>query len=244
VSDWELIFDELYLRTYAPLDAPEQAEGMATGAIGLAECEPGADVLDAPCGYGRHALVLAEAGFRVVGLDRSPVLLGEARRRSAGAEWPRWVAGDYRELPFEDASFNAVLHLFSSFGYYGEDDDRRMFREFRRVLRPGGRLVVETTHRDRLVCIFRPSDWEELPDGAARLERRSFDPATGVIHTAHVYWPRGGEPVPAEYDIRVYAATEVRALLAAAGFSEVELYGGLGGEPLSTESRLVAVAGS
>ena len=102
--------------------------------------------------------------------------------------------------------------------------------------------MVETMHRDRLVRIFQPSGWDELPDGAARLERRSFDPATGVIHTVHVYWPRGGEPLTAEYDMRVYAATEVRALLAGAGFSQIEFYGGFGGDPFSSESRLVAAA--
>jgi ubiquinone/menaquinone biosynthesis C-methylase UbiE len=242
VSEWGRIFDELYLRTYAPLETPEQAEAMATGAVTLAGCEPAAAVLDAPCGYGRHALVLADAGYRVVGLDRSPILLDEARRRSEGREWPRWVAGDYRELPFEDASFDAVLHLFTSFGYYGEEDDLRMFREFRRVLRTGRRLVVETMHRDRLVRIFQPSGGDELPDGAARLERRTFDPATGLVHTVHAYWPRGGEPVTAEYDARAYAATEVRGLLERAGFSETEFYGGLGGEAFTVDSRLVAVA--
>lgn len=242
MSDWDRVFDELYLLTYAPLEPPEQAEAMATGAMALAGCEPGADVLDAPCGYGRHALVLADAGYRVVGLDRSPVLLGEARRRSGRREWPRWIAGDYRELPFADASFDAVIHLFTSFGYYGEPDDERMFREFRRVLRPRARLVVETMHRDLLVRIFRPSDWDELPDGAARLERRSFDAGSGIVHGALAYWPRGGEPVTAAYDARVYAAHEVRAVLARAGFADIELYGGLGGEPLSLETRLVAVA--
>ena len=88
MTDWDRLFDELYLKTYAAIQRDEDAEPLALGAMRLAGCEPPADVLDAACGYGRHARVLAGAGYCVVGLDRSPVLLAEARRRSEGAEWP------------------------------------------------------------------------------------------------------------------------------------------------------------
>src|SRR3712207_6931370 len=55
-----------------------------------------------------------------------------------------------------------------------------LFRsEFRRVLRPGGALVVETMHRDRLVRIYDPQSWEELPDGGLVCEERRPDWETG-----------------------------------------------------------------
>jgi 2-polyprenyl-3-methyl-5-hydroxy-6-metoxy-1,4-benzoquinol methylase len=66
-SDWDRLFDELYLKTYA-VQRDEEAEALAIGAMRLADCEPGADVLDAACGYGRHSRVLAKAGYRTVGL--------------------------------------------------------------------------------------------------------------------------------------------------------------------------------
>ena len=59
---------------------------------------------------------------------------------------------DYRELPFADASFDAALNLFTSLGYLGDEEDTRVLREIGRVLRPGGRLVIEILHRDRLVA--------------------------------------------------------------------------------------------
>ena len=70
-------------------------------------------------------------------------MLAEAEWRRGDAEWPHFVRGDYRELPFEDASFDAVLNLFSSLGYLERDEDVGVLREFRRVLRPGAR-----SHRD------------------------------------------------------------------------------------------------
>lgn len=162
-DSWDELFDEIYLRTYASLQrGGEDVEEQALGAVALAGCPPGGDVLDVPCGYGRHTIPLARAGYRVVGVDRSPVLLERARADAGPGDWPQFVQGDHRDLPLEDAAFDAVLCLFSSLGYRGDDGDRRTLTELHRVLRPGGRLVVETMHRDRLVRILQPRIWEPL----------------------------------------------------------------------------------
>ena len=143
---WDPVFDETYLQTYLPMTSEERSREQALAAVALAEVEPGAELLDCPCGFGRHAIPLAEAGYLVTGLDRSESQLAEAERRRDGAEWPQFVRGDYRELPFGDASFDAVLTLFSSLGYLERDGDVGVLRELRRVLRPGRTLVVETAH--------------------------------------------------------------------------------------------------
>jgi ubiquinone/menaquinone biosynthesis C-methylase UbiE len=186
--------------------------------------------------------VLARAGYRVVGLDRSPVLLAEARQRSEGAAWPRWVHGDYRELPFAAESFDGVVNLFTSFGFFGEEGDLQALTEFRRVLRRERALVLETMHRDLLMAIFREQDWEELPDGGVRLERRAFDPVGGTCEVGLTYWPKGREPVTVEYRLRVYTASELKRLALEAGFAEVEFYGDPSGGPVSRETRLILVA--
>ena len=99
-----------------------------------------------PCGYGRYAIPLARAGYRVVGVDRSETLLAEARRRAGHERWPKLTRADYRELPFPDGSFNAALNLFSSLGYLGDEEDTRVLAEIGRVLRPGGRLIASVEH--------------------------------------------------------------------------------------------------
>ncbi len=239
---WDTLFDELYLRTYARLDRDVDDDEEALGAVALVGVEPGADVLDAPCGYGRHSTILAREGYRVVGVDRSPVLLEEARRRTGEGEWPQWVQADHRELPFEDASFDAALNLFSALGYRGEEGDRRTLAELRRVLRPGGGLVVETMHRDRLMHIFQRRGWTPLPDGDLLLEERTFDYATGEIETVHSLVEAGGNRESLTYRFRVYTATELVRLAEEAGFTAVECFGGWDQEPLSRETRLILVA--
>ena len=234
---WDQLFDELYLRTYAGHEPGDPAED-ALAAARLADVDPPAEILDAPCGYGRHSIALAEAGYRVIGADRSPVLLDEARRRSGGREWPRWIQADHRELPFEDASFDAVLNLFSSLGYRGEEGDRATLAELKRVLRPGAAVVIETQHRDRIMAIFRERDWEERGDDT-RLEKRSFDYVAGEVETEHGLLEADGTRHLLTYRMRLYTATELARLVSDVGFDQVECFGGFEREPLSRETRLV-----
>ena len=137
------------------LRARRGGRGQALAAARLAGCPDGGELLDAPCGFGRHAIPLARAGYRVDRRRPLEVLLDEARRRAGGERWPKFVNADYRELPFKDGSFDAALNLYTSLGYLGDEEDTRALAAIRRVLRAGGRLVIETMHRDRLVQMVR-----------------------------------------------------------------------------------------
>jgi ubiquinone/menaquinone biosynthesis C-methylase UbiE len=236
------LFDEIYLTTYAVNLRERDSPAEANAAAQLAGVEPPAEILDAPGGFGRHSIPLAEAGFRVTSIDRSAVQQEEGRRRAGDAEWPRFVQADFRELPFDEGSFDAVLCLFSSIGYRGEESDRRTFAEFLRVLRPGGALIVETMHRDRLMTIYQERGWEHLEDDAVLLEERRIDYVAGEIETRHTLSPAEGPRRSVTFRLRVYTATELARMLEQVGFSEVECFGDLEGAELSRETRLVVRA--
>jgi ubiquinone/menaquinone biosynthesis C-methylase UbiE len=239
---WDAFFSDFYLRAYADDQRQGEAEAEALAAARLAGCPAGGDLLDVPCGFGRHTVPLARAGYRVVGVDRSETLLGEARRRASGERWPALVHADYRELPFADASFDAALNLFTSLGYLGDEEDTRVLGAIHRVLRPGARLVIETMHRDRLVRILREQDWRLLGEGRLLLEQRTFDPASGVVQTTQTLIDGTGERESRPFSVRVYTATEILAMLARAGFAEARCHGDLDGAPFSPDTRLVVVA--
>jgi SAM-dependent methyltransferase len=238
---WDTMFDEIYLTTYAANLGERDSDEEARLAALLAGVEPPADILDAPTGFGRHALPLAKLGFHVVGVDRSGVQLSEARRIAGEVEWPKWIQADFRELPFEDESFDAVLCLFTSIGYRGEEGDRQAFGEFLRVLRPGAALVIECLHRDRLMAIFQERSWDPLPDDAVLLEERRFDYLRGEIETVHTYFAVGDRR-SVTFRLRVYTATELARLLTEIGFDEIDCFGDFEGAPLSRETRLVVRA--
>ncbi|MGH2984361.1 MAG: class I SAM-dependent methyltransferase, partial [Solirubrobacterales bacterium] len=126
----ESFFDHpLYLRTVRAerTDAASTKEALA--AARLVGCKPGALILDAGCGNGRHALPLARAGYRVVAFDRSALLLAAGRRAAGRARWPQFVCGTYANLPFDTGRFDAVLSLGTALGYLGDHRDQRALCE-------------------------------------------------------------------------------------------------------------------
>jgi hypothetical protein len=110
------------------------------------------------------------------------------------------------------------------------------------VLRPGGRLVIELSHRDRLVAQFQEQDWRLLGEGRLLLEQRTFDPEEGVVQSTQTLIDGAGARESRTFSVRSYSATELLAMCARAGFLETKCYGSLDGEPFTVTSRLVIVA--
>jgi len=105
---------------------------------------PDRDLLEIGCGLGTDLSQFACGGARVTGLDLTVRSVGLAARRFAteGREG-RFLVGDAENLPFPDASFDVVY----SFGVlHHTPEPPRAFAEIRRVLRPGGELVVMLYH--------------------------------------------------------------------------------------------------
>ncbi|MYT73739.1 MULTISPECIES: class I SAM-dependent methyltransferase [unclassified Streptomyces] len=98
-------------------------------------------VLDYGCGYGRTLGELAGHGFRdLTGVDSSPGMIERARRLHLTMRFA--VLDAPPELPFQDAAFDAVLLFAVLTCVPGDDAQRRLVGELRRVLRPGGVLYV------------------------------------------------------------------------------------------------------
>lgn len=178
----------------------------------------GVRLLDVGCGPGRHLSALAGLGARPHGLDLSPELLAEARRvraEDAGA-WPL-VRGDMRSLPFGRGSFGAVTSLFTSFGYFGPEDDRRVLDEAARVLAPGGLHVLDFLNRRQ--ALEHPNPVTSRRSGAYRVdEARRIEGGRQVVKEVVIRPGEGGDPL-ASYEERVtlYDEVELGELLAAAG---------------------------
>jgi SAM-dependent methyltransferase len=239
---WDGYFDDVFVDIYRDFLTPERTEQEVAGLREMVPLEPAARVLDVGCGWGRHAIALARAGFAVTGLDLSPTLLARAQKRAkaAGVE-VEWVPGDMRELSWS-GRFDLAVSLFSSLGYFLSDaEDLRVLRGVHRALRPAGVFVLETMHRDHVVGGFAERDWWETDDGTTVWVEREFDAVDGVTRE-WLRWSRGAESGEKYHDLRIRTATEWDALLREAGLVPVDWYGDWERAPfIHTSTDLIVV---
>lgn len=221
---YEESFGEDYLRVYNYRDEQGAAHEVHE-MISWLKLESGTKVLDLCCGMGRHSLSLAEKGYEVTGMDLSDVLLDEAKQAD-GSENVNWVQGDMRELPFADEEFGAVVNLFTSFGYFKEDAEHvRVLKEIRRVLRPGGRFIIDFMNPPHVKRHLKPySEREE--DGLKIEERRTIEDGFVKKHITIIPQSEDGGEVR-EYDERVklYTLETFTKMLEKAGLELDEVRG-------------------
>ena len=171
--------------------------------------------LDAGCGTGFQSALLAELGYESHGADIASRSLARARGRVPGA---RFVLASVEALPFADGVFDAVTCCGSTLSFV--DEPSRALAELGRVLRPGGRLLLECEHRWSLDLGWTLASalvGDPLGYGlSARAAWRQIAPPRheGVVVT----YPGYGR-------LRLFTARELRVMLAAAGLRPCRAWG-------------------
>jgi SAM-dependent methyltransferase len=240
---WQTHFDASYLHEYEPLFDLVQDRKEVARLMELIELPSGARVLDCPCGQGRHAHLLAEAGFNVDGLDYSKDLLAVAKQRGVSTTL-RYTQGDMRALPARwTKRFDAVANLFTSFGFFDNPlDDLRVLEEFARVLKPGGVLIWHGGNRDGVMAKFLDRDWWSTADGTMFGQERSFDPLSGFLEITSTWRGPAGDG-ERTHRIRLYTASELASRMREVGLVVEQAFDGWTSRPLTRRSgEMVLVA--
>jgi SAM-dependent methyltransferase len=256
---------EQYELVYRDRDTAD-AERLAELIERAVDPAPDDEILDVGTGRGRHALVLAARGHRVVGLDLAPRAVATARRRAAEAGLAgraRFVEGDMRALPFPDGAFDGVVNLFTSFGFFEDDRDHaRAVAEMARVLRPptagrpGGWLVQDFLNAAYVRAHLVPEDvYVEAPEQApgeapagivVHQARRIVEDAPGgprVEKTITLGPEGGGAPVVFVERVRLLERADFERYYAAAGLRVAEAFGAYDGRPPGPDTpRVILVA--
>ena len=207
------------------------------------ELAPGARLLDLACGHGRHAQELARRGFRVTGVDSSPRSL-ELARAAAGGLDVEYVLGDMREIEY-DGEFDAVVNLFTAFGYFEEEDENQeVLNRVARALRPGGSFLIDAVNGFGLATKYQPRLWNELESGNGYfLHEAEFDFHRGRSDVRWTFIKADGSRSELVHSLRVYTPHELVRMLDAAGLRTVGAWGDWGGGELSFDSwRLIVRA--
>jgi SAM-dependent methyltransferase len=244
-SAWYVdFFGDDYLNIYSHMFTAERAAQEVSFAERLLELAPGARVLDLCSGQGRHSLPLAQSGYRVTALDLNPHYLRLARQTAEAHQVSlETVAADMRRIPFT-ARFDAILNMYSSFGYLeSERDDAQVLESIATAIKPQGRLFLDMLNREWAVANYIQNDWHAGPDGSLYVERRDLDLATSRMHVHFtIVDPAGARRKSIGHNIRLYSLTEISRMLARAGFLEITSYGGFNGEPYSIDTRRMIIS--
>ncbi|MDR0689442.1 MAG: class I SAM-dependent methyltransferase [Spirochaetaceae bacterium] len=199
-------------------------------------------VLDICCGFGRITLELARRGFYPTGVDITETYLAAAREDAAYEKLDiEFVHADARSFK-RPGVFDAAVNLYISFGYFEDPrDDRLMAKNVYDSLKPGGVFIIETLGKEIAARDFVESEWFERAGYLVLTQYTPLD-SWGSLQNRWILIGKDRR-IERTFTQRLYAASELRALLRETGFSSVELYGGWDESPYDHRAAaLIAVA--
>ncbi|KAI8834750.1 hypothetical protein BJ741DRAFT_235786 [Chytriomyces cf. hyalinus JEL632] len=235
---WEQVFcDSMYLKTDG--DVVEDPD-VTRQEVAIFERNPdikrvfmkGADgkstpskILDLCCGQGRHTLHIASTypHISIHGHDQSAYLISVGKERAAASNLSKtaqFTIGDCRQIPHPSETFDLVLLLGNSFGYFkAEDGDRMLLAEIWRVLSPSGVLVVDLTDGQYMRDNFAERSWEWVDDTTFVCRERQLSPdKLRLISREVITISNRGVVRDQFYQERLYTREELIALLVEGGF--------------------------
>ena len=217
--------------------ATEEAEQI----VSLLKLHPGASICDLCCGPGRHSLELSKLGYCVTGVDRTALYIEQARKKTdeQGLDI-RFVKEDMRRF-CEPDTFDAVISVFTSFGYFEEEtDDKLVIENIYKSLKEGGKLVIDTIGKEVLARIFQEKRWRE-EDGIIVLEEAKIKEDWSSIESRWIII-KDGKQDEFSFTLRLYSAAQLSELLKSCKFSNVEIFGSLNGSPYDQNAKRLVLA--
>ena len=227
---WNKIFNAYYLKTDGDVVEDEKITSEEIDYfLKLLDIKSDDSILDLCCGQGRHTIELASRGFtNIEGLDRSRYLIKKSRLTSKKkGVICRFREGDARHLPYKPDSFNVVLILGNSFGYFESiSDDLKVLKEIFRTLKPWGKVFIDLADGEYLKTHFQPRSWEWIDKTLFVCRERSLSlDKQRLISREVINHTNKGVLVDQFYAERLYSEEMISDLLKNAGFCDISFYG-------------------
>lgn len=234
---WKFLFSStfndqpLYLKTDG--DVVEDADITSAEVdvfIKAGDIRPEHQILDLCCGQGRHSLELARRGYpNINGLDFSQLLIDIAKQRAVAAGLDKkttFQQGDASHLPYPTHSFDVVMCLGNSFGYFHSvNDDVLVLSEIARVLKPGGRLVLDLADGEYLQNNFAPRSWEWVDSTMfVCREREMAEDGQRLISREIISLTDKGVIKDQLYSERLFTLDSISKMLVQVGIADVNVF--------------------
>jgi len=241
MTEWyRTFFSGPFADLWRQATSDEDSEREAAFLIAWLGLERDAHVLDVPCGHGRHAVRLAQAGYRVTGIDLSDTLLAAAKE--AVGDLPVALRkGDMRQIPADDP-FDGAYCLGNSLAMLDRTELVTFFDRLSAAMRPGARLIVDSAlTAESLLPGFEERIWMPVGD-ALMLVEQTYDPAEGRLDATYTVVEAGQQESRTAIHW-IVSVSELRALLDEAGFDTVAVLGDFDASPFALgDEQVVLVA--
>ncbi len=237
---WRRIFNSMYLKTDADVVEDMQITcrevDIFTKILAL---DKKMVILDLACGQGRHSLEFARRGYNNVhGMDRSHYLIRRARNSATSEHLNvNFKEGDARKLPYQSDTFDVVMILGNSFGYFESiEDDVKILKEVYRVLKPFGKFLIDVADGNYLRDNYNPRSWEWLDARHFVCRERSLASDNQRLISREVITDiNKGVILDQFYAERLYNRQTLTEIFKKTGYKNVEFHGNL--EPDSKRNQ-------
>lgn len=172
-------FDDGYRDFYKDILTPERTRIEVSFLNTLFSERNVRNILDIPCGYGRHALELAGKGYVVHGIDLYESQLDAARKHAASIKNVSFERADMRN--FHAREYDAAINMFSSFGYFSHDDDRNFLQSLVKSVHVNGYVVIDVRNPVRLVHEMKENAFVKERKTATLYEKEIFNPSDSTL---------------------------------------------------------------
>ncbi len=202
---------------------------------------PKGEVLDLACGAGRHSILFAQKGFKVTSVDLSEKLLSVAKRTAEENNVEiDFIKSDLRNFS-TDKTFDLVLNLFTSFGYFEDDKENlRLFDIAFKYLKNSGYFVLDYFNKTY------------LENNLVKESKDNFEHCT-LVQKRHIennrvikdiFINRNGKNIHFRESVRMFSQKELISAVEDAGFKVSNIFGGFSAEDFDdmNSQRIIIIA--
>ncbi len=244
---WESFYEDTPFDIYLARNNQVELEQTLAFLRDRLRLSPGARVFDQCCGLGGVSIPLAQLGFSVTGVDLCSKYIRkaklEAERLGVTAQFHEGDACEFVPTESADGAFN----WFTSFGYFESDADNiKMLKRAFEAIKPGAYFALEFANIPFIIRNFRDEMKSTLvsSDGEIGMTRKCvLDLAHGTMKQHWTFAMPDGRTLEHDSTLRAYMPTDMVRLFGEAGFVDIELFGGINGEPLTVDSGRLVIIG-
>ena len=231
-------FGKDYLKVYSHRDQKD-AQQLVELILSNISLYKDSHILDIGCGQGRHLSVFADKKYQITGVDLSSVLLRIAKENHKNNPFVQLIQADMRELPLH-SKFDLILNLFTSFGYFENDEENiSVLNQIYTLLKESGIFVFDYFNSDFVKKNLVPKHKKEV--GEIIVEQERFIEDSRIKKKLDLI--KDGKKTTYYESVKLYSPDEIFNMLQSVNLKVMKTFGDYMGSIFNVESPSLLVFG-